>query len=255
MYPNSTMWLVWDKKLARELGNPRKEILGEYKVSRDSSMARDVFKNSDVVERLTSQLGIRNFYPRRLEADDCISWLSRFGESIIFSADEDMAQLVNPNVSVYNLNKKKLFTHENFETEYGMTPAQFVLFKSIMGDSSDEIAGIPGYGKVKSKKLALKWGSVKVEKSIQTLVDHNIKLIDLIDNAFLDEKEIECYQKQYDNFENNCPTDFALFESELKEMALRTQLKFIGDWRRLFNSQSNNSSELRDILSSLDILK
>ena len=89
------------------------------------------------------------------EADDVIASLSeKFtdvtnGKVFIFSGDKDLLQLVNPRISVKNRlkNKEIVYNNKNFHELVGLLPKQIIDYKSICGDSSDNIPGVKGIGK------------------------------------------------------------------------------------------------------------
>ena len=256
MFPVSNVWIVWDKKIDYNIPNPRKEILDSYKDGRSKEGARDVFENGDLVAETLALAGCRNFYPSHLEADDCIAWLTRKfesldEESVIFSADSDMAQLVTEKVSFYNLNKKRLITLSDFEEEYGCSPEQFVIYKCVLGDTADKIIGVPGYGKKKSLRVAKDWGVKELDSDIKMIVESNLQLVDLRHDNFIDERELDCYNIQFKSQQDVHP-QFSEFYNLLKELGLRTHANKIREWENLFESVEDLS--LKNALSSLGIL-
>jgi 5'-3' exonuclease len=89
-----------------------------------------------------------------IEADDALAYLAnltaeRGGEAIIMSNDRDFLQLVNAQITVYNPIKKKVYTVESVVEEYGIHPNNFVIYRTIDGDKSDNIPGVHGVGPAK----------------------------------------------------------------------------------------------------------
>lgn len=246
MYPNSTMWICWDKKIDRHIRNPRYELLSEYKSER--SGASEVFEQIELVEDLVDSIGINNFYPSHLEADDCIAWLSQTDEDcIIFSADNDLAQLVSSRVSFYNLNKKQLITKENFKEMYGISSDKFLLYKCIIGDQSDKIPGIPKHGHKRSKALAETWDADKVKESYREIVEFNNRLMNLSQNEFLDDLEIQRYEEQYSKYqkEQSGLRDISKFEELLTSIHSNQHLKAIDEWKRLFTNTYDATTDIQ----------
>jgi DNA polymerase-1 len=97
-----------------------------------------------------------------IEADDVIAYLSFYlkEKSVILSNDRDFLQLVSEQVSVYLPTKKKLYTPENLLEETGVWCENFILFKALLGDKSDNIKGINGFG----EKTILKHFPILSEK-------------------------------------------------------------------------------------------
>jgi DNA polymerase-1 len=93
-----------------------------------------------------------------VEADDVIAYLAKHiegknGKSIILSTDKDFLQLVNTSISVWNPIKKKMYTPELVLEEYGIHPNNFLFYRILNGDDSDNIKGVNGAGSKTVKKL------------------------------------------------------------------------------------------------------
>lgn len=106
---------------------------------------------------LLKNLPIYYLSSRRMESDDVISILVShcFDEydKIIVSSDKDYYQLINESVSVYEPIKKEKYSLEWFKSVYHMPPSNFLYYKAIIGDKSDDIGGIKGLGPEKFHKL------------------------------------------------------------------------------------------------------
>ncbi len=88
----------------------------------------------------------------KVEADDIISYLSGVvikdpkDKAFIVSSDKDFIQLVNDNVIVYRPMEKEYYTEQTVIDKYKMSPKNFILHKTLLGDNSDKIKGIKGLG-------------------------------------------------------------------------------------------------------------
>ena len=83
------------------------------------------------------------------EADDIVSAVlnEMHGEEcIIASSDKDYYQLLSKNVSIYNPNKKSMYTVDDLKKDYNISPENFAISKAICGDKSDNVIGIPRMG-------------------------------------------------------------------------------------------------------------
>lgn len=90
----------------------------------------------------------------KLEADDIIGYLApKFDQSIIMSADQDFLQLCSDNIQVYSPIKKKFYGPKEVFDEYGLWPQNFINYKILMGDTSDNLPGVKGLGPKKLFKL------------------------------------------------------------------------------------------------------
>ena len=91
-----------------------------------------------------------------VEADDVIAYIAQNvleNEVIIMSADRDFLQLVNDRIVVWSPNKKKYYTKEQVFVEYGIPAHNFLMYKCLMGDKSDNLEGIKGLGPKKVTKV------------------------------------------------------------------------------------------------------
>jgi len=88
----------------------------------------------------------------KVEADDIIAYLCNKvindpkDKAFIVSSDKDFIQLVNDNVIVYRPMEKEYYTEQTVIDKYKMSPKNFILHKTLLGDSSDKIKGIKGLG-------------------------------------------------------------------------------------------------------------
>lgn len=92
----------------------------------------------------------------RIEADDTIAYIAHTlldKEVTIMSADQDFLQLVNDRITVWSPTKKKFYTPRMVEADYGIPAHNFLMYKALMGDKSDNIPGVKGLGPKKLPKI------------------------------------------------------------------------------------------------------
>jgi DNA polymerase-1 len=86
----------------------------------------------------------------RVEADDTIGHLAtKFQENndvVIMSSDQDFLQLVNDKITIYSPTKKKFYDSAKILEEYKVTPQNYLQMKILLGDSSDNVPGVPKLG-------------------------------------------------------------------------------------------------------------
>jgi len=195
LYDPETIWVCWDE---RKIYKPtfRQELLPEYKGTRNKEYNNDVYSNNNELKIAFKHLGIRNFYPLQMEADDAIAFLSKKlqGKKVIISVDKDLLQLVNEDVIFFSAITKKEITIDNFEKECGVKPVQFLLYKCLLGDKSDNVPGVNGMGPVKIKKYFE--GDLKLTEEALKIVEFNKNILDL-DKCFKDSAEIAHYEEQF----------------------------------------------------------
>jgi 5'-3' exonuclease len=86
-----------------------------------------------------------------IEADDAIAYISteltkEGDECVIASTDKDFLQLIDTKTKVYSSTKKKFYDRDVFFEEWGMYPQNFLLFRTLDGDTSDSVPGVKGCG-------------------------------------------------------------------------------------------------------------
>jgi len=92
----------------------------------------------------------------RIEADDTIAYIAHTlldEEVTILSADQDFLQLVNERITVWSPTKKKFYTPRMVMDDYGIPAHNFLMYKVLMGDKSDNIEGVKGLGPKKLPKI------------------------------------------------------------------------------------------------------
>ena len=143
----------------------RKNIISEYKSGREDQRVTnwEVFDSLDdehdskvdqivrVIHYLKT-LPVKTVILDKVEADDIIAYLCnklpnhQDDKIFIVSSDKDFLQLINKNVIVYRPMEKKYYTEEVFKEKYKMSPQNFILHKTLLGDNSDKIKGVKGLG-------------------------------------------------------------------------------------------------------------
>lgn len=127
-----------------------------YKAQR-KGMPDELRAQMPVLKELLDAMGIRRYELEGYEADDILGTVSRICEEqgwdcTVVTGDKDSLQLVSEHTTVCNVKTVKgqtetiLYTPERFREEYGFAPMRMVDLKSLMGDSSDNIPGVPGIG-------------------------------------------------------------------------------------------------------------
>lgn len=154
--------VVWDGGLSAA----RQAELPGYKAQRPE-MPADLATQMDEIERYLTAANIATFCGDGVEADDYIAFIAREAvlaglEVVIASADKDFMQLVAPGVGLLNPNDKSeaIWTAEQVRAKTGVAPEQIVDWLSLLGDSVDNIPGVPGVGPKTATDLLQQFGSV-----------------------------------------------------------------------------------------------
>ena len=147
----------------------RHESYGEYKGGRQKTPP-ELSEQFPYIRKLIDAYNIKRYELDMYEADDIIGTLAKQAaedniEVIIVSGDKDLTQLATENVTVYITRKGitdiEKYTPAHIEEKYGLTPAQIIDMKGLMGDASDNIPGVPGVGEKTAIKLLKEYGSVE----------------------------------------------------------------------------------------------
>lgn len=135
----------------------RHEIYPEYKANRPP-MPEDLAVQIPYIKELVRAMNIPCFEMQGVEADDIIasaaSLLGKQGiKVVVVSGDKDLLQLVNEQVVMWDPMKNKIMDPEAVEEKYHVKPDQLLDCYSLMGDSSDNVPGVPGVGPKTAEKL------------------------------------------------------------------------------------------------------
>lgn len=149
----------------------RHEMYGAYKGTR-KSMPDELRAQVPALKTLLEKMGITLAVCEGYEADDVIGTLAAKAvakgiKSVIITGDCDMLQLASEEVKI-RLPKTKAgktevedYNAAQVFEKYGVTPEAFVDVKALMGDSSDNIPGVPGIGEVTATKIIAQYGSLE----------------------------------------------------------------------------------------------
>lgn len=151
--------IVWEgggSKRKRDLYKGYKNGSKPFRLNRnyDQEEMPDSQKNKNfqltTLIKLLSSLPVCQIYVEDAEADDAIGYLCKYKlknkNKIIISGDHDYYQLVDKQCIIYSPNSKSFIDENKVIEKYGIHPHNFVVAKAIVGDKSDNIAGVPGVG-------------------------------------------------------------------------------------------------------------
>jgi len=147
----------------------RHEQYDEYKAGR-RKMPPELAMEIPILKDILDAMNIRRVELEGYEADDIIGTLARMSEAeglepFVFTGDKDQLQLATDVTKIVytkrGVSDFDIFDHDAFCEEYGFTPLQFIDYKGLAGDSSDNIPGIPGVGGNTATKLIQEFGSVE----------------------------------------------------------------------------------------------
>lgn len=141
----------------------RMDMHEEYKGTRKKPKEEEEIKKYEaffaVLNDLPDELDEEVLKFRGVEADDLLAWITqnvsdRYDHTWIVSSDKDLIQLVDDNVSIFNIFGRKEVTKQSLFDDLGLVPSEFMLSRIIEGDKSDNIIGIEGIGPKRAQTLA-----------------------------------------------------------------------------------------------------
>lgn len=195
----------------------RHKMFSEYKGTRHG-MPDELRAQMPVIKQILTALGITIVEKEGYEADDIIGTLSHAaelsgGECVISTGDRDSFQLITDKVTVRLSSNKEdiIYTPEKIGEVYGVTPGEMLEVKALMGDSSDNIPGVPGVGEKTALGLIQKYhtvdyiyknlDTVEVTKSVRTKLENgkesaeiSRKLAEIVLDAPVS-TDMSCYER------------------------------------------------------------
>ncbi|MDP4724979.1 MAG: DNA polymerase I [Alphaproteobacteria bacterium] len=180
----------------------RQRIYAEYKAHRPPA-PEDLVPQFPLFRDACTAFGVPSVEMADYEADDLIASYARQAAAVgfnvtIVSADKDLMQLVNDQISLYDPLKRKPIKEAEVIEKFGVPPSKVIDIQALAGDASDNVPGVAGIGVKTAAELILSYGdletllsqthTIKQPKRRQTLIDNadkariSKKLVTLVDN-------------------------------------------------------------------------
>ena len=215
--------------VAFDLKGPTKrhEMYEAYKANRHG-MPEELAVQMPIIKNILNSMNIKILEKQGYEGDDILGTISKRAEKegidvTILSGDRDTFQLVSDKITI-RIPRTKAGKTENEDynvnrilEEYGIEPKQLIEVKGLMGDSSDNIPGIPGVGEKTALNLIKNYGTIdnlynEVEKN-ETLTDIKGKLKEKI----IDNKELAYLSKELGKIDTEAPIEEKIEDLSVKE--------------------------------------
>lgn len=179
--PDSYYLAIFDAKGK----NFRHDIYKDYKANRPP-MPEDLREQLSPLKEICNAMGMPVIEIPKVEADDVIATLAVMGSElgmpmVISSLDKDLMQLVeDPLVKMMNTMNNQIYDVAGVEKKFGVHPNQIIDYLAIVGDTSDNIPGVPKVG----PKTAVKW--LGEFKTLQGIIDNADSLTGVVGQNFRD---------------------------------------------------------------------
>ncbi|HWR38395.1 MAG TPA: DNA polymerase I [Patescibacteria group bacterium] len=190
----------------------RTGLYAEYKAHRKETPG-ELSEQFPRVTEMLQALGIHTLEEDGFEADDIIGTLAAKAaretdiEVLIVTGDRDALQLIDQRVTVLltrkGISEMDVMDELALQVKYGVTPAQIVDMKGLMGDASDNIPGVPGIGEKTAGKLLAEFGSLEnVLENIDAVSGRKTQ------NSLREHQELARLSKRLATIECNMPLEF-----------------------------------------------
>ena len=229
--PDKTI-AVWDEKKEYKV-NERKKVFEAYKGNRSKDTSPH--ENNETIKSILQSMGIGSIFPSQLEADDIVAYICKEneGKKVIVSVDRDFIQLINEDVTLYDPIRKTFFEYSNFQESTGYkNVSEWFTAKCLTGDKSDNVPGIPGFGKAKVNNYLN--NNIELTAKETEIFERNMEIFSL-DKYKSIQAEDEYYRHQLAKTVNS---DYKVFLEFCKEYNFNRILDKKEQWHSLFFMKS-----------------
>jgi len=239
----------------------RNEMFPAYKDNRDEA-PEDLKKQLPVAIEWIEQMGFPNLTREGYEADDIIATVTKFAREKnlkvrIVSHDKDLYQLIDDGeVVMYDAIKKQEVDEEACIAKFGVNPKDFINFQALLGDSSDNVPGVKGIGKVGAAKLINKYhtleaiyedienaGTPRIQKLLlegKEMAFLSRELVRMSDEVFAD-MDVESFVFEDKNYLSCLLEEFEQYE--MKQAIRKAKVGMEADCEREFVAPKQSKNE------------
>ena len=233
----------------------RTKIFEDYKANRDST-PEPILDSVPIIHEILDALGITSLQLSGYEADDVIGTVAKQAEkegliTYMVTPDKDFAQLVSKNIFLYKParfgNGIEIWGVDEVKNKFEISdPLQVIDFLGMMGDSVDNIPGLPGVGEKTAKKFLKEYGSI--EELYKNLDDIKGKLKEKISNN----KELGLLSKKLATIIIDVPIEYSIEELKIGESNREKVLSIFNDleFKRLKENYFKIFDKKNDIINT-----
>jgi DNA polymerase-1 len=231
----------------------RNDLYPEYKAHRPP-MPDELRVQIEPIHQIVKALGLPLLVIEGVEADDVIGTLAVQAtqakrDALISTGDKDMAQLVNEHITLINTMTDTLMTPDKVVEKFGIRPDQIIDYLTLMGDSSDNIPGIPKCG----PKTAVKW--LDAYGNIDNLIAHADEIKGKIGETLRDHIPHLALSRQLTTIRTDCDLpinlpdltrqapDVEALKTLFAEYEFKNWLKQLEDGKLPFSKQVNHHAK------------
>ncbi len=198
----------------------RKQMYVGYQAKRPK-MSDDLVPQITLLHKVLEKAKIEHFEIDGYEADDIIGTISKQSaqknvQTIIVSGDRDLLQLVNSHVLVLapilGITKMALYDEAKVKEKYGLNPSQFIDYKALVGDASDNYPGVSGIGPKTASELLNKYGN------FENLYNHISEIPENLSTKLALDAEQAALAKKLATILTDAPVKINLEKSEVSKI-------------------------------------
>ncbi len=207
--------VAWDKPKTNI--KRRRDIYPEYKANRKPAPA-DFYEQVPILHQLLEAFNIPFYEIDNHEADDIMATFATQAqekgyETILVSSDHDLLQLISDSTVVATLKKGltnvDYFDPKRFEAKYEMTPEQFIDYKALRGDPSDNLPGVAGVGEKTATQL------IKDYQSLDEVYEHLDEIKGSLQTKLRDNKDLAYITKKLVILDQKVPIELEWEKAEV----------------------------------------
>ena len=233
----------------------------EYKAKRPP-LPQDLRAQIPKIKEALRAFNVPVFEKQGFEADDIIgtiantvSYQQKFPhiETVILSGDRDVLQLVDEKIKAFILKKGVkntiLYEKTDVQKEYGIFPEQFIDFKALRGDPSDNIPGVAGIGKKTARDLLQKFKSLEnLYQELEKLSPKAKELTPRLRKILLDQKEQAFLSKTLAKIKKNIALNFKIKNCLWEKYNKKEALDLLESWgfKSLIKRISHSENKKRE---------
>lgn len=219
-YPESTIAVVFDTA-AKTF---RHELFDDYKANRPP-MQDEMAQQIEPLHTIIGCMGLPLLKKDGFEADDIIGTLATQATNsgrttIISTSDKDMAQLVNEHVTMLDTMKNQAMDRDGVVEKFGVPPELIIDYLALMGDTSDNIPGVPKVG----PKTASKW--LNQYGSLDSILEHKNEIKGKVGENLVAASEMLPMSRELATIKCDVELDWSLDELKVKDM----DIPALTDW-------------------------
>ncbi|MBL8629339.1 MAG: DNA polymerase I [Rhodospirillaceae bacterium] len=206
----------------------RNEIYKEYKAHRPPP-PDDLVPQFAIVREASRAFNVPILEKGGFEADDLIATYAKLAEKagidvVVISGDKDLMQLIRPGVRLRNpMSNADIGVNEVME-KFGVPPNKVIDVQSLMGDSTDNVPGVPGIGQKTAAELINTYGDLDTLLKRAGEIKQNKRRESLIENA-----ELARISRELVTLKEDCPIDVPLDDLKWNPPDEDTLLKFLSE--------------------------